>query len=79
MNLKSILNKNSPWAHSKLEFDMLYVARRLIKYMLGVARQTKLMKYLVQSSKRKNWQKEYFLLTSSPNHNILELVLGRPS
>jgi hypothetical protein len=34
MNLKPILNKNSPRAHTKLEFDMLDVPRKLVKYVV---------------------------------------------
>jgi hypothetical protein len=41
MNLQSILNENSPWAHTELELDVLGVAGKLIKYV-------------VHSSKRSN-------------------------
>jgi hypothetical protein len=34
MNLYPILNKNLPWAHTELEFDILYVARKLVKYVV---------------------------------------------
>jgi hypothetical protein len=34
MNLQSILNKNSPWALMKLEFDGLDVARKLVIYIV---------------------------------------------
>jgi hypothetical protein len=45
MNLVLVLNKISPWAHLKSEFDVLSV--------LG-----KLVKYVVHSSKRKNRKKK---------------------
>ena len=32
MNLKPVLNKNSPWAHTELEFDMLGNFGKLVKY-----------------------------------------------
>jgi hypothetical protein len=32
MSLQPILNKNSPHAHIKLEFDKLGIARKLVKY-----------------------------------------------
>jgi hypothetical protein len=38
MNLKPILNKNSPWADTKSEFGMLGVPGKLVKY---VAHQSK--------------------------------------
>jgi hypothetical protein len=41
INLKPVMNKTSPWAHIKSEFDVLGVPG-------------KLMKYVVHSSKRKN-------------------------
>jgi hypothetical protein len=41
MNLKLILNKTSPHAHTKSEFDVPSVPRKLVKYV-------------VHSSKRKN-------------------------
>jgi hypothetical protein len=31
INLQSILSKNSPWAHMKLEIDVLSVARKPVK------------------------------------------------
>jgi hypothetical protein len=47
MNLISILNKNSPWAHTELELDVLGVPGKLVKYV-------------VYSFKRKKWKKENF-------------------
>jgi hypothetical protein len=41
MNLRPILNKNSPQAYTKLELDVLGVSGKLVKYA-------------VHSSKRKN-------------------------
>jgi hypothetical protein len=41
MNLIPILNKTSPWAHTKLELDVLSVPEKLVKYV-------------VYSSKREN-------------------------
>jgi hypothetical protein len=39
--LKNVFNKNSPWAHTELELDVLGVHEKLVKYV-------------VYSSKRKN-------------------------
>jgi hypothetical protein len=33
-NELSISNKNSPWAHMELGFDMLDVARKLVNYII---------------------------------------------
>jgi hypothetical protein len=41
MSLIPVLNKTSPWAHTELEFDVLGVPGKLVKYV-------------VHSSKRKN-------------------------
>jgi hypothetical protein len=48
MSLIPNFNKNSPRAHTESELDVLGVHR-------------KLMKYVVHSSKRKNWKKTIFL------------------
>jgi hypothetical protein len=56
MSLIPIVNKNSPRAHTKSEFDVLGVYGKLVKYV-------------VHSSKRKNWKKINFLHTSCPNSN----------
>jgi hypothetical protein len=56
MNLKPILNKTSPHAHTKLELDMLGVPKKLVKYV-------------VHSSKIKIKIKIIFLHTSCPNCN----------
>jgi hypothetical protein len=34
MNLKPILNKTSPWAHTKSEFGMFDVPGKLVKYVV---------------------------------------------
>jgi hypothetical protein len=47
MNLKPILNKNSPWAHEELENDVLGVPKKLVKYV-------------VYSSKKKKRKKLFF-------------------
>jgi hypothetical protein len=33
-NLQPILNKNSLWAHMELEFDVLGVTQKLVKYII---------------------------------------------
>jgi hypothetical protein len=38
INLIHILNKYSPWAHIKLEFDMLGVAKQLVKYVVHLSK-----------------------------------------
>jgi hypothetical protein len=56
MSLIPIFNKNSPWAHTKSELDVLGVHGKLVKYV-------------VHLSKRKNWKKIIFLHTCCPNSN----------
>jgi hypothetical protein len=56
MNLKPILNKISPWAHTWSELDVLGVLWKLAKYVIHL-------------SKRKNWKKFIFLHISCPNYN----------
>ena len=34
MNLKHVLNKTSPWAHTELELDVLGASRKLVKYVV---------------------------------------------
>jgi hypothetical protein len=31
------MNKNSPWTHTKLEFDMLGVIRKLVEYVVRLS------------------------------------------
>jgi hypothetical protein len=38
MNLKPILNKNSPQAHMELEFDELGVPKKLVKYIVHLSK-----------------------------------------
>jgi hypothetical protein len=38
MNLQPILNKNLPWAHIKLELDVLGVAKNLVKYLFHLSK-----------------------------------------
>jgi hypothetical protein len=47
MSLIPVFNKNSPRAHTELEFEVLGVHGKLVKYV-------------VHSSKRKNWKKKNF-------------------
>jgi hypothetical protein len=56
MNLILVFNKNSPRAHTESEMGVLGVHGKLVKYV-------------VHSSKRKNWKKFIFLHTSCPNSN----------
>jgi hypothetical protein len=51
-----IFNKTLPRAHTESKLDMLGVHKKLVKYV-------------VHSSKRKNWKKNIFLHTSCPNSN----------
>jgi hypothetical protein len=48
MSLIPVFNKDSPWAHTKSKFDVLGVHGKLVKYV-------------VHSSKRKNWKKNISL------------------
>jgi hypothetical protein len=54
MSLLPIFNKNSPRAHTESELDVLGIHGKLVKYV-------------VHSSKRKNWEKFIFLHTSCQN------------
>jgi hypothetical protein len=54
MSLLPIFNKNSPRAHTESKLGMLGVHGKLVKYV-------------VHSSRRKNWKKIIFLHTSCPN------------
>jgi hypothetical protein len=56
MSLVLVFNKNSPWAHTESELNVLGVHGKLVKYV-------------VHSSKRKNQKKIIFLHTSCPNSN----------
>jgi hypothetical protein len=56
MSLILVFNKNLPRAHTELELDVLGVHGKLVKYV-------------VHSSKRKNWIFFIFLHTSCPNSN----------
>jgi hypothetical protein len=56
MNLIPVLNKISPRAHTESELDVLGVPEKLVKYV-------------VHSSKGKNWKENIFLHTSYPNNN----------
>jgi hypothetical protein len=56
MSLILVCNKNLPRAHTESELCVLGVHGKLVKY-------------LVYSSKRKNWKKVIFLHTSCPNNN----------
>jgi hypothetical protein len=41
MNKQPILNKNSPWIHTKLEFGVLGVAKKLVKYVVQLFKKKK--------------------------------------
>jgi hypothetical protein len=56
MSLILVFNKNSPQAHTESELGVLGVHGKLVKYV-------------VHSSRRKNWKKKKFLHTSCPNSN----------
>jgi hypothetical protein len=38
MNLKPVLNKTSPWAYMELEFEVLGVPRKLVKYVVHLCK-----------------------------------------
>jgi hypothetical protein len=38
MNLNPILNITSPWAHIELEFDILDVLKKLVKYVVHLSK-----------------------------------------
>jgi hypothetical protein len=38
MSLIPVFNKNSPWAHTKLELDVLGVYRKLVKYVVHLSK-----------------------------------------
>jgi hypothetical protein len=51
MNSKPILNKTSPWAHTELEFDVLSVLGKLVKYVVLLSKRNKLKKNDFSSQK----------------------------
>jgi hypothetical protein len=63
MNFKPILNKTSPWAHTKSELDMLCVPKKLVKYV-------------VYSSKRRFW-KRIFFFTQAVQIAINQFLVSR--
>jgi hypothetical protein len=38
MSLKPFLNKTSPLAHTELEFDVLGIAKKLVKYVVHLSK-----------------------------------------
>jgi hypothetical protein len=65
MNLTPILNKTSPWAHTKSELDVVGVPGKLVKYV-------------VHLSKRKNRiQKELFFFTQAAQTTIDQFLVSR--
>jgi hypothetical protein len=44
MNLKLVLNKTSPHAHTKSESDVLSIAGKLVKYVVHLFKRKKLKK-----------------------------------
>jgi hypothetical protein len=38
MDLIPVFNKNSPWAHTELELDVLGVHRKLVKYVVFLSK-----------------------------------------
>jgi hypothetical protein len=44
MNLKPILNKNSPRAHTELELDVLSVHEKLVKFVVHFSKRKKYFK-----------------------------------
>jgi hypothetical protein len=45
MDLQLILNKSSPWAHTNLEFNVVDIAKKLVKYVV----------YLFQKNRKINY------------------------
>ena len=62
MNLQSILKKNSLWIHTELVFDMLGVARKLVKYVVQLFRRKFCKK------------KKIIILKRCPNGQILGIL-----
>jgi hypothetical protein len=44
MNLRPILDKNSPWAHTESKLDVLGVAKKLVKYVVHLSKRIFLRK-----------------------------------
>jgi hypothetical protein len=63
LSLIPVFNKNLPWAHTKLELDVLGI-------------HGKLMKYVVHSSKRKKKLKIFFF-TQATQIAIYEFLVSR--
>jgi hypothetical protein len=69
--LKTCLNKTSPWAHTELELDMLGVPRKLVKYVVHLCKRKKKKKYYFSSYKLPKQQ-----LTSFWSQGILEVNIN---
>jgi hypothetical protein len=49
MNLIPVFNKNLPWAHTELEFDMFGVHGKLVKYVVHLCKRKKKIKFFMQA------------------------------
>jgi hypothetical protein len=43
MNLQSILNKDSPWAHIEIEFNVLSIVKKLVEYVVHLSKRKKII------------------------------------
>jgi hypothetical protein len=46
LNIQPILNKNSPWAHMELEFEVLGVVEKLVKYVIHLSKRKVIYIYI---------------------------------
>ena len=58
MNLQSILNKNSPWAHTELELGVLGVSNKLVKNVVHMSKKKQLKRTYVSSHQQQAAQTE---------------------
>jgi hypothetical protein len=70
MNFQTILNKNLPHVHMDLEFDVLDVAKKLVKYVVHLSKR-KIWKYIYISFHRVPKQR----MTNFWSEGILEVKL----
>jgi hypothetical protein len=63
MNLIPVFNKNSPHAHMELEFDVLVVHGKLVKYVVHLSKKKKLKKKLFLFTQAAETAIDHFLVS----------------
>jgi hypothetical protein len=62
MNMQPVLNKNIPWIHVQSKFDVLGVAKELVKYVVHLSKELKYLKlfFFLQGVQTTNYQLKEF-------------------